>query len=944
MGEPPADVAPSVAALVDAVDGVGQPVALVLDDVHHLTPGSAGAGALAELIEALPACAHLVVAGRGDPPLPLARLVAERRVEVIGPAELLFTAAEVAEVAEVAPVPLALFGELDGWPALVRLTADGHAALVGRYVDDEVVGSLAPAARRTLQTLVALGGADDDLLAAVCEGAVSIPALTMLVPLVANDHGWARPAALWGRVPSVEVADAVGRELRGRGIEVLAQRDDLDAAIRLALRGSDWPTTAKLLARACASGHYRHGPDRLRGWLDQIPADRHAEPVVALLEGIDAKTSGARAEVAERWLQAAIEGYRAAGDDAGEMTGIAVLGHAIWTRGDAAGMAGLFQRVLELEAAGSATAAAFANLGRAALADAAGDDAAVLAQLDTVDESLLDDDWSAVAQWFRCKALLMSGRPDEALPAALRASELGGEGFAAARSIVSFVLFCSGRLEDLLGDYAEEAGAAVRILGGSVSRRDQVLGRALIGAGYRLIGFPLADDELLPPTDPRDVGQVAVIVAAEVVAAVARGAEADAAARLYALTTTSGFSVVELERALRYFVGILYPLAPAELVAQWDAEDLGPSLRERRELGRQFLAQRAGGPEALDPADRWPTSGTCLTALGARWCLELAAVGLAAGHPDARRLLDDLAAFLSASTQDGLHDLTGHDHPDVRRAVTRYLAERPFPPRRHLEVRVLGPLELRRGGDVVDEPAWRRERVRSLFSYLLEHGTATREQLAGQLWPELDERAGANNLRVTLSYLLAILEPERAAGDASWFVRTDGNAVRLVPGEGLWVDRTAFEAKLDEAARRGRDGAHSLELVALEAALDLWRGEPFTEHVYDEWAELARVRLRQRYVEAALRAAELHGAAGDRLAAVRHARAALAVEPWSERAFRVLIAVALAAGDRAGALRALEECRSMLADLGLTPAPQTLDLAVDARGDDGPALSGPAAG
>jgi DNA-binding SARP family transcriptional activator len=304
--------------------------------------------------------------------------------------------------------------------------------------------------------------------------------------------------------------------------------------------------------------------------------------------------------------------------------------------------------------------------------------------------------------------------------------------------------------------------------------------------------------------------------------------------------------------------------------------------------------------------------------------------------------MDDLAAFLGATAQEELHALSAHPHADVRRAVNRYLAEHPFPPRLGLRLQLLGPLELRRGGDVVDDAAWRRERVRTLLLYLVEHGAATREQLAGQLWPDLDERAAANNLRVTLSYLLAVLEPDRAAGDASWFVRTEGNTLRLVTGTDLWIDRAAFEAKLDEAVGYARDGAHSLELAALEEALTLWRGEPFVELPYDEWAELARVRSRQRYVEAALRAAELHGSAGDRSAAVRHARAALAVEPWSERAFRVLIAAALAAGDRAGALRALEECRTMLADLGLAPSPQTVDLASEREG--GSALPGPAAG
>jgi hypothetical protein len=47
------------------------------------------------------------------------------------------------------------------------------------------------------------------------------------------------------------------------------------------------------------------------------------------------------------------------------------------------------------------------------------------------------------------------------------------------------------------------------------------------------------------------------------------------------------------------------------------------------------------------------------------------------------------------------------------------------------------------------------------------------------------------------------------------------------------------------------------------------------------------------------------------------------VDEWCEPAHRVLIAVALARGDRGGAAKALIECQTMLESLGVRPDPQT---------------------
>jgi DNA-binding SARP family transcriptional activator len=76
-------------------------------------------------------------------------------------------------------------------------------------------------------------------------------------------------------------------------------------------------------------------------------------------------------------------------------------------------------------------------------------------------------------------------------------------------------------------------------------------------------------------------------------------------------------------------------------------------------------------------------------------------------------------------------------------------------------------------------------------------------------------------------------------------------------------------------------------------------------------------------VRAAVRAAELHLAAGNTWRARRLAQRALDEDGWSESAHRVLIGAALADGDHGGTLHALDACEAMLDDLGVEVAPET---------------------
>src|SRR5690606_16476652 len=100
----------------------------------------------------------------------------------------------------------------------------------------------------------------------------------------------------------------------------------------------------------------------------------------------------------------------------------------------------------------------------------------------------------------------------------------------------------------------------------------------------------------------------------------------------------------------------------------------------------------------------------------------------------------------------------------------------------------------------------------------------TREELAGALWPDLDTTGALRNLRVTLSYLLAVLEPERREGAPSYFVRSEGQTLRLTTQRWLEVDAWMIEELFDRALDAEQQGEPSAALDLYRQALDLYRG------------------------------------------------------------------------------------------------------------------------
>ncbi|MBI5837914.1 MAG: hypothetical protein HZB25_11780 [Candidatus Eisenbacteria bacterium] len=377
-----------------------------------------------------------------------------------------------------------------------------------------------------------------------------------------------------------------------------------------------------------------------------------------------------------------------------------------------------------------------------------------------------------------------------------------------------------------------------------------------------------------------------------------RAGEADgavrAAARALAICGRERYEQITAEAAEQA------PELHAECWARGGAEWLSPLFARHPErfwpvLDSRFQGRRRPRPDAAASLADW----------GDERCLGLLRRWAAEGGPTAR---DALRAQRALEKRLGLSP--------SRRGGTA------------LEVRLLGPLEVRVLGERLPLRAFRTERAAELMAYLALRGPAgeTRERLQNMLWPQASTAEARRSLSLTLSY---VREAVRGAVPGAEVVERDRDRVRLSAALELRTDLDLVRRfELPEGARSasgtGRPGA-AVELVTA------WRGE-FLEGWDSAWVVAERERLARIHRRALLElAAEERGAQRPE-EAERWLRDALELDPADEAAHRELLEILAQRGEFT---RLWAEHRSFLdllrSEFNLVPEPSTLRLVARLR-------------
>src|SRR6266566_729135 len=254
-----------------------------------------------------------------------------------------------------------------------------------------------------------------------------------------------------------------------------------------------------------------------------------------------------------------------------------------------------------------------------------------------------------------------------------------------------------------------------------------------------------------------------------------------------------------------------------------------------------------------------------------------------------------------------------------------------------LYLTLLGPPEVRHADQVL---LFSTRKELALLIYLaVEGGVHSRKNLSEQFWPEGDARHGRAALRITLLHLRHMLGE---GADVSPVPHL------LIKGDTLGLDLTsALELDLHillEAWTSARasthtsltmpEEAHRNLLAQLKRATGLPRGE-FLEGfslrdapAFDDWVRFQREYWHLRTNEVFDRLSQMQFEAGELEAAIETVNRWLVLSPLHENAYRRLMRLHFAAGDRAAALHAYDTCRArLLTGMQTGPTPETVALA-----------------
>lgn len=313
----------------------GPPLAIALDD-YHLISDTTCHELTVQLVDAIPAGAHVIVASRTPPPLRLGRRRAAGTLAEVGPQDLRFELEETERLLN-GSLDLGLdrsqLQEIDarvhGWAAGLALIA---AALVGRqdrdglltamaasqasfddYLVEEVLDAAGPELRRFLRRTSIL----ERLHASLCEAVLDDPRARELLDEVRRMNLFVTaldPEETWFRYHQLFAATLAGQlerrephvvgQLHRRASAWFQDAGMTDEALEHALAAGDGPRAASILADSWLDliGDRRYAT--VRRTLERLPDDRGAfgplcqalDLLCLIYEGVDQRLVCERAE------------------------------------------------------------------------------------------------------------------------------------------------------------------------------------------------------------------------------------------------------------------------------------------------------------------------------------------------------------------------------------------------------------------------------------------------------------------------------------------------------------------------------------------------------------------------------------------------------------------------------------------------------------------------
>jgi ATP/maltotriose-dependent transcriptional regulator MalT/two-component SAPR family response regulator len=251
--------------------------------------------------------------------------------------------------------------------------------------------------------------------------------------------------------------------------------------------------------------------------------------------------------------------------------------------------------------------------------------------------------------------------------------------------------------------------------------------------------------------------------------------------------------------------------------------------------------------------------------------------------------------------------------PAVRREIRRQarVVEVPIA---HLVIKGLGNSAVIVGGRELAISDWQTQSVRELFFFFLtQTRPLTKEQVAEQFWPELDDPA-----KMRLRFKNEMYRLRRAVGNDA--ILYENNAYSFNRRLNYEYDVEAFESHLVQA-RSTQQIEEQIEFYL--KAIDLVQG-PYLNDMYLDGVTADRERLDQQYLGALITLAGLYQKQAKLNEALSICQRAVDYQAFYEAAYHLMMQIHHRLGNRAAVIQTYEACKTALRKhLNMPPSPET---------------------
>ncbi|MBA3268082.1 MAG: DUF2791 family P-loop domain-containing protein [Acidimicrobiia bacterium] len=254
-----------------------------------------------------------------------------------------------------------------------------------------------------------------------------------------------------------------------------------------------------------------------------------------------------------------------------------------------------------------------------------------------------------------------------------------------------------------------------------------------------------------------------------------------------------------------------------------------------------------------------------------------------------------------------------------------------------MKIKVLGPLEVLSDDGAPVDLGRRKQRALLAMLVVEANQVVPLDRLVDLLWAEEPPARAMSSIQTYVSNLRRLLEPRRLPRMAAEVIvsQSPGYVLRIETAD---LDASSFRSLADRGGRLLSEGDPVRAREALVEALGLWRGPAFADFAGESFAVAEAGRLDELRLAATENRLEADLALGNHTAAAAELEALVADHPLRERLCGLFMVALYRSGRQVEALRAFQDVREGLADLGLEPGPALRSIEADVL-DHAPSLA-----